>query len=113
MAACHRCGTAFQFSGQVSRQEACRSCHSFLRCCLNCEFYEPRNKNDCAEPEAEPVGDKEGANFCEFFQASSRQPSAARPARSPAGAGSFDSLFGKNAPSDPPAGDAFEDLFKK
>lgn len=110
MAACHRCGTAFQFSGQVSRQEACRSCHAFLRCCLNCEFYEPRNKNDCAEPEAEPVGDKEAANFCEFFQASHR---AVAPSRSTQGARSFDALFGKNDADTTGGGDAFEDLFKK
>lgn len=111
MAACHRCGTVFQFSGQVSRQEACRSCHAFLRCCLNCEFYEPRNKNDCAEPEAEPVGDKEAANFCEFFQASNRAVAASgSPSR---GARSFDALFGKSGPAPASEGDAFEDLFKK
>jgi hypothetical protein len=35
--------------------------------CRNCSFFAPGSHNDCREPGAEPVTDKERANFCEFF----------------------------------------------
>ncbi len=38
-----------------------------MRVCLNCSFYAPGAANDCREPQAERVVDKERANFCEFF----------------------------------------------
>jgi len=92
MAACHRCGTLFgTSSGPVSRQDSCAKCHGYLRSCRNCEFYEPRHKNDCAEPEAEPVGDKEAANFCEYFAPNKRTGAAAAKASTDA----FDALFKK------------------
>lgn len=93
MPACHRCGTAFEASGQVSRGAACRSCNAWLRSCRNCASYDPKHKNECLEPEAEPVGDKEAGNFCEFFRANTRSgamPAAAKPAEDP-----FDALFKK------------------
>lgn len=36
--------------------------------CRNCAFYTLGAYNDCREPNAERVVDKERANFCEFFQ---------------------------------------------
>jgi hypothetical protein len=38
-----------------------------VRACRNCAFYAPSAYNDCREPNAERVVDKERANFCEFF----------------------------------------------
>jgi hypothetical protein len=49
--------------------------------CRNCAFYAAGAYNDCREPCAERVVDKERANFCEFFQlgapAHGRGPKAA------------------------------------
>ena len=92
MPACHRCGTHFDPLGQVSRQSACAKCNAWLRCCLNCEFYDPKSKNDCVEPQAEPVADKAAANFCEFFSASKRVGKAAAASK---GDDPFDKLFRK------------------
>ena len=93
MAACHRCGTAFDGAGVVSRQATCRSCGSWLRCCLNCEFYDPKSKNECMEPQAEPVVDKKVSNFCELYAAAKRSGKAASPASK--GDDPFDRLFRK------------------
>jgi len=95
MAACHRCGTAFEAQNgvTVSRAATCASCGSWLRSCRNCRFHDARAKNECAEPQSEPVRDKEAANFCELFAANTRT--------------------GASAAKAAPAEDPFEALFKK
>lgn len=95
MAACHRCGTTFEAGGgiTVSRSATCSKCQGWLRTCRNCRFYDPRSRNECAEPQAEPVRDKDVANFCELFAANTKSGSAAA--------------------KEAPAVDPFEALFKK
>ena len=39
-----------------------------MRCCMNCEFRDPGAHNECREPFAEFVRDREKANFCGLFQ---------------------------------------------
>jgi hypothetical protein len=39
-----------------------------LRCCRNCRFYDPGAPQQCREPQAEPVRDKEAGNYCDFFE---------------------------------------------
>ena len=118
MVACHRCGTAFPSSGKPSRQDACAKCHAWLRSCKNCEFYSPKSKNDCLEPQAEPVVDKEQSNFCELYAPNKRSGSLAPSASG--GKDPFDSLFGgkkddakAGGRSEPAAKDGFDSLFKK
>jgi hypothetical protein len=77
----------------IQRTDACPSCYSDLKCCLNCTFHDPGRNNQCAEPAAEWVPDKSKANFCEFFalrRAAGRPGPARVSARS-----AFDSLFKK------------------
>jgi len=33
-----------------------------------CFFYEPKSYNECKEPVAQRIVDKEKNNFCEFFK---------------------------------------------
>jgi hypothetical protein len=72
MAACHRCGTAFDATGIVSRSATCPSCNAFSRSCRNCDHFDERAKNQCREPNAEPVSDKVAATFCELYQPNKR-----------------------------------------
>lgn len=51
----------------MSRREACSRCEAELHCCLNCTFHDPSNYNECREPSAERVVDKERSNFCDYF----------------------------------------------
>ena len=78
----------------VQRTDSCSTCYSDLKCCLNCTFFDPGRNNQCAEPAAEWVPEKEKANFCEFFTFKVRV--AAPGVSAKAGARSaFDSLFKK------------------
>ncbi len=74
---CHGCGAVVGIEGRVGRKELCASCGRPLRCCKNCELYIPTASNQCHEPQAEWVADRESANFCEFFTPSTRGSIAA------------------------------------
>ncbi|HUU29257.1 MAG TPA: hypothetical protein VM123_15735 [archaeon] len=91
---CHGCGTAIQIEDKIYRGDTCRTCGRPLHCCKNCSFYDPTAHNQCREPQAELVGDKEAANFCDYF----------RPARGSAGGISQASESTRKK---------LEDLFKK
>jgi len=65
---CHRCGKSFEFEDRLTRNATCDSCSSYLRCCLNCQFYDPVSYNECREPQADRVKEKDKATYCEYFQ---------------------------------------------
>ena len=90
---CYRCGTRFD-GERVPVRGVCSRCAAFLHCCRNCERYAPGLANDCREPQAERVADKEQGNFCDWF----RPATATRaPTRTSAGRArtALDALFGK------------------
>lgn len=64
---CFRCGKTIELKARIGRQESCPYCRCDLHVCKNCRFYSPGAYNDCREPQAERVLDKEKANFCDFF----------------------------------------------
>lgn len=64
---CHFCGHVLETGDRVGRRESCPSCGRDLHVCLNCRFYAPGAYNDCREPQAERVMEKDRSNFCDFF----------------------------------------------
>ncbi|MYE07481.1 MAG: hypothetical protein F4X95_01840 [Oligoflexia bacterium] len=64
---CHQCSKTTQLEHKVSFREECPHCGSDLHICLNCRFYDKAAYNECKEPSAERVGDKERNNYCEYF----------------------------------------------
>jgi len=49
--------------------EVCETCGKDLHACVNCRFYRPGARWDCAESSIkEPVADKEARNYCEWFE---------------------------------------------
>src|SRR5947207_1471346 len=64
---CWKCGTEYKLSGSPGRLEACERCGSDLKVCLNCASYDPRVAHQCRDRRAEPVAEKNMANFCEWF----------------------------------------------
>lgn len=70
---CHRCGTASR-AERIGVRDVCGGCGAYLHSCRNCTMYSPGAHNDCREPNAEVVAEKEEANFCEYFQPSSVSP---------------------------------------
>jgi hypothetical protein len=92
-ARCHRCGTTVQ-AERVGVRDVCPSCTAFLHSCRNCDHYAVGLHNDCREPTAERVVDKEAGNFCDHFRPAA--PPASPAADSPAAARArLDALFGK------------------
>ena len=74
---CHSCGKPLQLSaGNVGRTEECPHCRSDVRVCLNCTFFDQSAYNECQEPMAERVVDKDRRNFCDYFSLASGSASS-------------------------------------
>lgn len=68
---CWSCGQRL-LAADYAREERCPACGKATHACRNCRFYAPGRANDCLEPIAERVVDKERPNFCDLFQPASR-----------------------------------------
>ncbi len=65
---CYRCGSSYAFKDRIGRGDACPSCDADLRCCRNCRHYSPNAHNQCNEPQAEWVREKDRSNYCDYFE---------------------------------------------
>ena len=76
---CHGCGRERPLapSERVGFRETCDGCGSDLHVCLNCGFHDRTAYNECREPNAERVADRDRGNRCDYFA----------PTRAQAGAG--------------------------
>ncbi len=74
MKICFKCGNKLDVPMPVSRGEICPNCGSYVRCCRNCEFYDPSYHNECRETQSEFVSEKEAASFCDYFRLADREP---------------------------------------
>ena len=100
MGQCHSCGAELAPDAPIFRDTECPHCSRPLKVCLNCAFYERGAQWDCRETIAEPVREKDRANFCDYFRlragpaagggaAPGAEQGRARQARA-----DFDKLFG-------------------
>ena len=53
--------------GRVGRTQSCPACSRDLHVCKNCRNFDTSAYNQCKEPNAERVVDKEKSNFCDYF----------------------------------------------
>jgi hypothetical protein len=90
MATCWSCGKEYAAPDLITRESECPDCAAFLRCCRNCEFYDPSAHNECHESQAELQSDKEVANACDYFRAAKSVRGEGRRKKSKS---DFDSLF--------------------
>jgi len=66
---CWKCGAPLaDMPVPVGRAEYCRTCRAEIHVCRMCRFYDLSKARQCAEPVAEPVQDKQRANFCGYFE---------------------------------------------
>jgi hypothetical protein len=92
----------YQCSGDLSdnafgRSERCPACGADTRCCRNCAFEEPSYRSECRETQAEPVRDRERANYCDYFRPH-KGPARANLRSGGTGARTaFDTLFRKGS----------------
>jgi hypothetical protein len=91
---CWKCGAPLaELSLPVGRTDYCRACRAEVHVCRMCRFYDLSKAKQCAEPIADPVRDKERANFCGYFVPVSGRFRAPGPAADQA-LDALNSLFG-------------------
>lgn len=64
---CWHCGASLG-PHDYGRETGCPGCGKPTRVCRNCSWFDRTRANACQEPRAEPVLEKQRANFCEFFE---------------------------------------------
>ena len=69
-ASCYKCNAQIELSldSDVGRSEECPKCFANIRCCKMCKFFDTKAYNECSEPMAERMLEKEKANFCDYFK---------------------------------------------
>ncbi len=92
---CSKCKNELNLTGTVGRKETCPHCGADLRVCFNCRFYDPGAYNQCHEPQAERVVDKDRSNFCEYFVFRDTAAARATNGRSSDAKSKLESLFKK------------------
>ena len=68
---CFHCSQEMSFSDRIPLREECPKCSNDVHVCKNCAFYDPKSYNECREPQAEVVQEKDRSNRCDYFQAGS------------------------------------------
>ena len=101
MKACYSCGAEWVEQEAPGFSVTCEKCGEFLHCCRNCRFHAPGQHNDCREPQADPVSDKDTRNLCEWFQFADRDAAGDSDHRGSAARAKLEALFGGPKP---PAG---------
>ena len=74
---CWNCGQALG-PLEYGRQDSCPKCGRDTRVCKGCVHYDRGSNNECREPQAERVVDKEKSNFCDYFRPRSGAGSGAQ-----------------------------------
>ena len=64
---CWNCGTELT-PLDYGRADTCTKCGRDTKVCKGCIFYEKGINNDCREPQADRVVEKERSNFCDYFK---------------------------------------------
>lgn len=66
---CWKCDAALEnLLLPVPRLAKCKACNADLHVCRMCNFYDTTVSNQCREPIAEKVNDKQRSNFCGYYQ---------------------------------------------
>ena len=78
---CHACAAEMRFEGFPGRRDECTACGADAHTCKNCQHYDRSAYNECREPQAEVVREKDRANFCDFFYPSAGDGATANGAR--------------------------------
>jgi hypothetical protein len=66
---CFQCHEVLKFVSHVGFREECTKCGADVHSCKNCEHYDAKVYNECKEPMADKVRERDRANYCEYFRA--------------------------------------------
>lgn len=67
---CFACGREVSIAAgeRVGFRDECPACSADLHVCRNCAHHDPSAHNECREPQAERVRDRDRANLCDWFR---------------------------------------------
>ena len=67
---CYKCQAALDIDTRqsIARSEECPKCFANIRCCKMCKHYDTTAYNECREPTADRIVEKEKANFCDHYE---------------------------------------------
>ena len=66
---CYSCSKETDFpEGKLGRLDSCDHCNAYLHCCMMCSFYDKSSYNECKEPMADRITEKEKSNYCDYFK---------------------------------------------
>jgi hypothetical protein len=108
---CYGCGAGLTFDGPIGRRTTCPECDADLHRCINCKHYDLSAGNECREPHADRIVDKESSNPCDLFQLG--DGASRRRARSSEARNRLAALFGDAPKEVEDPKDALEALFRK
>jgi hypothetical protein len=108
---CYGCGATLVFDGPIGRRTTCPECDADLHRCINCKHYDLSAGNECREPHAERIVNKEASNPCDLFQLGDGAPRRRRSAKSAKDA--LRALFGEAPSTEEDPRDALDALFRK
>jgi hypothetical protein len=92
---CWKCGESIaDLPMPLGRLAECKACHAELHACRLCEFFDPHIAEQCREPVADFVKEKERANFCDYFLPHSHAYVPAKDGESQAAKVELGALFG-------------------
>jgi len=80
---------------RVGFRDTCEGCGADLHTCTHCENYDTSAYNDCREPSAEWVADRERANRCDWFRAVTGQGASGEDGAREQTLAQLDALFKK------------------
>ncbi len=69
MPKCYKCSNELRAEFDYGRQDSCPKCNFSTHVCMNCVHFDRSKYNECTEPVADRVVDKEKSNFCDYFKA--------------------------------------------
>ncbi len=66
---CYNCkkSTGLDLKQVIGRHEECPHCYANMHSCKMCTYYDQSSYNECKEPTANRIIEKEKANFCDHF----------------------------------------------
>ncbi len=79
---------------RVGFRDTCDRCGGDLHVCLSCAHHDASAYNECREPNAERVLDRDRANRCDYFSPGEADPGASAAGRASARA-QLENLFKK------------------
>ena len=117
---CWKCGGTLQeLLLPLPRHEECPHCRAQLHVCRMCLYFDTAAPQQCREPVADNVSDKQRANFCGYFQINPQ--ACAAPSDQAADSRQLDALFGdgtseeasQTSTPENESGTQLDQLFKK